>query len=112
MTKTARPLLSLLALLLGSAGIATVSTSCVGTPTRESTGEYVDDTSITTRVKVALVRDRQVRAGQVRVTTFKGVVQLSGFVDTAAEKQRAATVAGGVAGVKNVLNDITVKSAK
>jgi hyperosmotically inducible protein len=107
--KTTRKLISLLALLLGSAGIVTVYTSCSGTPTRESTGEYVDDTTITTKVKAALIHDPVVKAGQVTVTTFKGVVQLSGFVDTPEAKQRAATIAGGVDGVKNVLNDITVK---
>lgn len=102
--------LKLIALLaLGAGGVLTLPTGCAGTATRQSTGEYVDDATITTKVKAALVKDEVVKAMQVDVTTFKGVVQLSGFVDTAAQKERAAQVASGVANVREVQNNIAVK---
>jgi osmotically-inducible protein OsmY len=82
---------------------------CAGTPTRESTGEYVDDSAITTKVKAELVRDPIVKALQVDVKTFKGVVQLSGFVDNANQKAQAEADAKTVNGVKDVKNNITVK---
>lgn len=84
-------------------------TGCAATSTRESTGEYVDDSAITTKVKSAFAQDPVVKARDVKVETFKGVVQLSGFVDTAQEKSRAADLASGVSGVKSVTNNITVK---
>lgn len=82
---------------------------CAATPTRESTGEYVDDASITTKVKAAFVKDDTVKARQISVETFKGVVQLSGFVNTPAEKALAGQLAAGVTGVRDVQNKITVK---
>lgn len=82
---------------------------CAGTPTRESTGEYVDDASITTKVKAAFVKDDNVKAREVSVETFKGVVQLSGFVSTQEEKGRAGQLAAGVVGVRDVKNNIVVK---
>ncbi|HEY9153494.1 MAG TPA: BON domain-containing protein [Opitutaceae bacterium] len=91
-----------------SASLAIMS-GCAGTPTRESTGEYVDDSAITTKVKAELVRDPIVKAMQVEVTTFKGVVQLSGFVDNANQKAQAEADAKTVNGVKEVKNNITVK---
>lgn len=96
-----------LTLLASAAGFAV--SGCAGTATRQSTGEYIDDTTITARVKSALVSDDTVRARDVQVETFRGVVQLSGFVDTADQKQRAAQVAGGIAGVREVQNNISVK---
>jgi hyperosmotically inducible protein len=102
--------LKLIALLaLGAGGVLSLPTGCAGTATRESSGEYVDDASITTKVKAAFVKDEVVKAMQVDVTTFKGVVQLSGFVDTAAQKERAGQVAAAVANVRSVQNNITVK---
>jgi osmotically-inducible protein OsmY len=102
--------IKLLALLaLGAGGLATLPTGCAGTATRQSTGEYVDDAAITAKVKSAFVKDEVVKAMQVDVTTFKGNVQLSGFVDTAEQKARAAQIAGGIEGVTNVTNNITVK---
>lgn len=103
--KTIKPLL--LALLLG-AGLPGM-VACSPSPTRQSTGEYIDDATITTRVKVAFADDPVVKVSQVSVETFRGVVQLSGFVDTQAEAQRAVELARGVAGVKSVKNDIRVK---
>ncbi len=82
---------------------------CASTPYRESTGEYIDDSTITTKVKAALARDPDVSAMQVKVHTYKGVVQLSGFVDNKQEKQRAAELSREVGGVRRVENDILVK---
>ena len=96
-----------LTLLASTAGL--VISGCAGTATRQSTGEYIDDTTITTKVKTALVSDEMVKARDVQVETFRGVVQLSGFVDSAEQKERAAQVASGIAGVREVTNNITIK---
>ncbi len=104
-------LLSLVCLLALGAGVATTTPGCAGTATRKSTGEYIDDAAITTKVKTALVADELVSALDVNVDTYRGTVQLSGFVDTPVQKQRAASVAAGVNGVRNVENRLTVKNA-
>ncbi len=96
----------------GALGATTLPTGCAGTATRESTGEYVDDATITTKVKAALVRDPVVKAHQVDVNTFKGNVQLSGFVDNQTQKDQAGRIAAGIRGVTNVTNNITVKAAE
>ena len=102
--------LKLIAILaLGAGGLLSLPTGCAGTATRQSTGEYVDDASVTAKVKAAFVKDPVVKAMQVDVTTFKGNVQLSGFVDTAEQKARAGQIAAGIQGVTNVTNNITVK---
>jgi osmotically-inducible protein OsmY len=88
-----------------------LSSGCAGTSTRESTGEYIDDATITTKVKAAFVKDPVVKAMDVKVDTFKSTVQLSGFVDTSEQKARAEQVARGVTGVQDVKNNITVKTA-
>ncbi len=75
----------------------------------ESTGETIDDTSTTARVKSALGGDPQYKYDDVHVTTFKGDVQLSGFVNTGDAKSRAETLAKNVEGVKEVENNISVK---
>ncbi len=100
-------IISLSTLLVG-ANLAFLA-GCASTPTRESTGEYVDDSTITTKVKAAFVADETVKARQVNVETFKGVVQLSGFVNTPEEKARAEQIAAGVVGVRSVQNQITIK---
>jgi osmotically-inducible protein OsmY len=107
--KTSVPSLALAALLAAALGFVTFTAGCASTATRESTGEYIDDSSITFKVKAAFVKDPLVKALQVSVETFKGVVQLSGFVNTPEEKAQAARVAGTVAGVTDVKNDIVVK---
>ncbi len=89
---------------------APVFTGCASTATRESTGEYIDDSVITTKVKAALLGDKQVSGMSVNVETFKGVVQLSGFVNTEMEKIQAERLASGVSGVQSVSNNIIVKS--
>ncbi len=100
---------TLIALLALSSGAALLPTGCSATSTRESTGEYVDDSAITTKVKAAFVRDPVVKALDVKVETFKGVVQLSGFVDTPDQKARAEQIARNMPGVQNVRNNIAIK---
>lgn len=83
--------------------------ACGGSPTKESTGEYIDDTAITTKVMAAFVKDKEVKATEIKVDTFKGNVQLSGFASNSAEIERAVQLAGQVPGVKSVRNDIRLK---
>lgn len=85
--------------------------ACGGSPTKESTGEYVDDSVITTKVKSAFIQDKDVKATDIKVETFKGVVQLSGFVASRAEVEKASQVASQVPGVKAVRNDIRLKAS-
>src|SRR5580698_7670596 len=96
------------ALMLAMAGLIGV-TGCAGDRYHESTGEDIDDSATTTRVKSALDSDNQYKYPDVKVTTFKGTVQLSGFVDNRDQKSQAATLAKNVDGVKDVENNITVK---
>ncbi len=82
---------------------------CAGTATRESTGEYIDDSVITGRVKVALVEDPVVKATEVNVETFRGRVQLSGFVSSLQARDRAVQITRGIPGVTAVINDVRIK---
>ena len=82
---------------------------CGATPTREGTGEYVDDTVITTKVKAALLAHPETKVLQVNVETFKGVVQLSGFVVNQAVASRAVELARTVKGVNQVKNDMRLR---
>jgi osmotically-inducible protein OsmY len=82
---------------------------CASTASHESTGEYLDDAGITTKVKAAFAADSNVKATEINVETFKGTVQLSGFVSQPGDAQRAADIARGVKGVTSVKNDIRVK---
>ncbi len=82
---------------------------CAGTSTQEGTGEYVDDTVITTKVKTAIFNEPSLKSAEINVETFKGTVQLSGFVSTYANINTAVQVARGVNGVKAVRNDMRVK---
>jgi hyperosmotically inducible protein len=85
--------------------------ACASTRTQKSAGEQVDDSVTTGRVKAALIADPVTKAHQIDVETFKGTVQLNGFVDTAASKQRATEVAKSTRGVHEVHNNLTVKTA-
>lgn len=85
---------------------------CAGTQTRASTGQQVDDATITAKVKSQLLADPNVSGLQVNVQTFKGQVQLSGYVNSSDERARAEQIARQVAGVKNVSNDLIVKAAR
>jgi osmotically-inducible protein OsmY len=82
---------------------------CAPTPTREGTGEYVDDTAITTKVKAAIFNEPSLKSAEINVETFKGVVQLSGFVSSQANIVTALDVARGVAGVKSVKDGMRLK---
>jgi hyperosmotically inducible protein len=99
---------SLLA-LVGTLGLGVLTGGCASTRTSDSTGQYVDDTVITTKVKSALLGDDAVKSFAVGVETVKGVVQLSGFVDTSAQKSAADNDARAVPGVKDVKNNLIVK---
>lgn len=83
--------------------------SCASTSTQSSTGEYIDDSVITTKVKALLAEDDFLKSFQISVETYKGVVQLSGFVDTQDAAARAGQIARSVEGVKSVKNDLIVK---
>ena len=84
-------------------------TGCASTAKQESTGEYLDDSGVTSKVKTAILNDPELKVLQINVETFKGVVQLSGFVDSKAMMARAVDVTRGVAGVKNVKDDMRVR---
>ena len=84
---------------------------CAGSPKQESTEQYIDDSALTAKVKTALLQDPQVGGLPINVDTFKGTVQLSGFANSLAELRRAEVVAGSVAGVKAVRNDIEIDRA-
>lgn len=101
--------LASLLVLTGTLALGGLTGGCAATPTRDSTGQYIDDTVITTKVKSALLGDEAVKSFAVSVETVKGVVQLSGFVNTAAQKTAAGNVAAAVPGVKTVKNDLIVK---
>lgn len=88
--------------------IATLA-ACASTPTRESTGEYVDDSVITTKVKSLLAADDFLKSFQIGVETYKGVVQLSGFVNAQKAVDKAIEITRTVNGVKAVKNDLIVK---
>jgi len=82
---------------------------CAATPKQEGTGEYIDDTILTTKVKAAVLNEPTLKSAEVNVETFKGVVQLSGFVSSQADINRATEVARSIKGVKSVKNDMRVK---
>ena len=82
---------------------------CAGTRTQESTGEYVDDSVITTKVKSLLAEDDFLKSFQISVESFKGIVQLSGFVNSQKAVDKAGEIAIGVKGVKSVKNNLNVK---
>ncbi|WP_426194810.1 BON domain-containing protein [Massilia sp. DWR3-1-1] len=86
-----------------------VLAACAPIATREGTGEYVDDTVITTKVKAALAADPAVKATEVNVETFRGTVQLSGFVASPEARQRAIEIARDTKGVHSVKNDMAIK---
>jgi len=83
--------------------------ACTSSRTSESTGEYVDDSVITSKVKAALLNDSGLKSFDISVETFKDVVQLSGFVNSQDVKTRAGEVAAGVSGVRSIRNNLVVK---
>jgi hyperosmotically inducible protein len=82
---------------------------CASTAKQEGTGEYVDDSVITTKVKTAILNDPDLKVAEINVETFKGAVQLSGFVSSQAAANKAVEVARRVGGVKSVKNDMRIK---
>lgn len=89
-------------LLIGAVG-------CASTRTQESTGQYVDDSVITTKVKTAVLGEPGLKSSEIKVETFKGIVQLSGFVSSRDEAQSAIRVASAVPGVRSVKDDMRIK---
>lgn len=94
---------SILAVLLAT------SLGCAGTAKQESTGEYIEDSVITTKVKAAVLGEPTLKSSEINVETFKGVVQLSGFVNSESDTKTALNVTRNVNGVKSVKNDMRVK---
>lgn len=84
-------------------------TGCAATSKQESTGQYIDNSVITSKVKTAIFNEPTLKSLQIDVETFKGEVQLSGFVDSAQSVKKAGDVARGVEGVVSVKNDLVVK---
>jgi len=97
-----------LATLIGILFVA-MALGCASTRTQEGSGEYVDDTVITTKVKTAILNEPTLKSAEINVETFKGVVQLSGFVSSQAAESKAIEVARTVGGVKSVKNDMRLK---
>lgn len=82
---------------------------CASTSKQEGTGEYLDDSVITTKVKAAVFNESSLKSAEINVETFKGAVQLSGFVNSQADINKAVEVARSVKGVTSVKNDMRVK---
>ncbi|HEX6298254.1 MAG TPA: BON domain-containing protein [Burkholderiales bacterium] len=82
---------------------------CAETSTRQGTAGYLDDTVITTKVKAAIFNEPSLKSSEINVETFKGTVQLSGFVNSRADIDKAVAVARGVQGVTSVKNDMRLK---
>jgi hyperosmotically inducible protein len=104
MNKFSKSLTALfLAVTLGAA------VGCASTSTQEGTGEYVDDSVITTKVKAAIFNEPTLKSAEINVETFKGVVQLSGFVNSQADINKAVEVTRSVKGVTSVKNNMRLK---
>lgn len=103
--KTKHRIIGLLACLV----LLATFVGCASTSKQEGTGEYIDDTVITTKVKSAIFADTELKVLQINVETFKGEVQLSGFVDSRQHATRAEEVAQGVKGVVAVKNNLVVR---
>lgn len=99
-----------LLICLGSLPLVGGVTGCAGDRYNQSTGQHIDDHGTSSRIKTALADDTQYKYADVNVVTFKGVAQLSGFVNTRDQKNRAGTLARNVEGVHEVENNITVKN--
>ncbi|GAB3253275.1 BON domain-containing protein [Chitinimonas naiadis] len=98
----------LLSVLFLSTALLSV-VGCASSPRHEGTGEYVDDSLITTKVKAAVLNEPSLKVAEINVETFKGVVQLSGFVSSQAAASKAVEVTRKVGGVKSVKDDMRVK---
>ena len=106
MKKTTHNVMRAAAIAIGLAMTGSLAT-CASHP--QSTGEYVDDATISTKVRADILGDANVKISEIKVTTYQGTVQLSGFVDSAAMVTRAGDIAKAVKGVKSVKNDLIVR---
>ena len=97
-----------LATMLFAASLTAVA-GCASTPDREGTGEYIDDSVITAKVKASIFNEPTIKAREINVETYKGSVQLSGFVGDPSDANKAVEIARGVKGVTSVKNDVRVK---
>lgn len=95
-------------LFFASIAIASLM-GCASTATQESTAQYVEDTAITTKVKTAIFNEPSLKSKEINVETFKGRVQLSGFVNSQSDITQAVAVAKAVSGVTSVANDMRLK---
>jgi osmotically-inducible protein OsmY len=95
--------------VLFAAVALTALAGCASTQKHESTGQYIDDAAITTSVKAAIFNEPTLKSAEINVETFKGRVQLSGFVSNRTSIERAVQVAQGVTGVSSVGNDMRLK---
>lgn len=108
---------SMVAVLVACAPAATVAimgtalTACASFTGRTGPGEVVDDALITSKVKAAFAADPEVKGTEIQVETYKGIVQLSGFVDSETMRQRAAEIARGIKGVKSVKNALLLRKS-
>ncbi|KTD18848.1 putative periplasmic or secreted lipoprotein [Legionella lansingensis] len=89
--------------------LVSIIIACAASPTSESTGQFLDSSAVTAKVKAELVDKLGAKGFAIKVKTYKGEVQLSGFVDSAVVKQRAGVIAGNVNGVKRIRNHLIVK---
>jgi osmotically-inducible protein OsmY len=89
--------------------VLAVTLGCASSSKKEGSGEYVDDTVITGKVKAAMLAEPTLKSAEINVETFKGIVQLSGFVSSKDAESKAVVVAQDVAGVKSVKNDMRLK---
>lgn len=95
--------------IIACCALLTAVAGCAGTQKHESTGQYVDDSVLTTKVKGAMFNEPSLKSMQINVKTYKGVVQLSGFVDSQQSVSKAGSVARGIESVVSVQNDLIVK---
>jgi osmotically-inducible protein OsmY len=95
--------------MLFAASLVATLAGCASTPTKEGTGEFIDDTVITAKVKASIFNEPTLKATEINVETFKGDVQLSGFVAQPQDALKAVEIARGVKGVVSVKNDVRVK---
>lgn len=94
------------------AAMLAITLGCASSPKQEGTGEYMDDTIITTKVKTAIFKEDTLKSTEINVETYKGVVQLSGFVNSEADIKKAVEVARSVKGVASVKNDMRLKASQ
>jgi osmotically-inducible protein OsmY len=104
MTNITRRLTTLVAILFMAMALG-----CASTAKQEGTGEYIDDTVVTAKVKAAIFNEPTLKSAEINVETFKGVVQLSGFVNSREDINKAVTVARQIPGVTSIKNDMRLK---